>query len=57
MINLVKQIVVCDKCGRVIDEHDQIWFLNQMAGYSSELDGEELHKEFCDGCLMEFIGE
>ena len=35
MINLADCIVICDRCGKIIDENNQVWFINQLAEYGS----------------------
>lgn len=46
----------CFKCGKVLDlNNDFIWFINQQAGYGSELDGSWVNIIFCDDCLRDFL--
>lgn len=36
---------------------EQIWFINQVAEYSSDLDGAEVSICICDSCMMEFLSK
>ena len=55
MINLADCIVICDRCGKIIDENNQVWFINQLAEYGSIYDGDFISKEICDDCLENFL--
>lgn len=56
MINLEYHTVICDKCGKEI-VNEEVWFINQLAGYGSRFDGEMVSKQFCDDCLDRFLCE
>jgi hypothetical protein len=47
--------IYCDKCGKEIEQYEPMWNINQQGQYSSKLDGEHIHKQFCDKCLMKFL--
>jgi len=46
----------CYKCGETFIEDEHIWFINQMAGYHSQLDGSSVDVQICDKCLINFLG-
>ena len=54
--NILNSIVICDKCGKIIHDYDQIWFIRQLASYGSNYDGEYISKEICETCLDNFFG-
>jgi len=54
--NILNSIVICDKCGKIILDYDEIWFIRQLASYGSNYDGEYISKEICETCLEKFFG-
>jgi len=55
MINIVKT-VVCDRCKKVIEDGEPIWFISQQGEYGSMYDNEFVSVEICDDCLDDFMG-
>jgi len=48
----------CKKCGKLLDRHlDLTWQINQIGGYGSLYDNEKVVVEFCEDCLVKFIGD
>lgn len=47
----------CRKCGKVFNYEfdEQIWSINQQAGYGSRIDGETLTIKICDCCLISWL--
>jgi len=54
MINIVKTII-CDRCKKVIENDDLVWFINQRGEYGSMYDSEHISIDICDSCLDDFM--
>jgi len=55
MKNILNSVVICDKCGKILD-YDEVWFIRQLASYGSSYDGDYISKEICENCLEIFFG-
>lgn len=50
--------LLCKKCGKILDRHlDLTWQINQIGGYGSLYDNERVTFEFCEDCLVKFLGD
>lgn len=45
----------CYKCSKPLNDQDYVWYINQQAGYSSDIDGRRVDVEVCDQCMMDFL--
>lgn len=49
------KIYICDKCKKAIKQFDTVWRIQGIGNYRSFLDGQKIHKHFCDNCLNRFL--
>lgn len=50
----------CYKCGKnlnINDNSEHVWYIDQLAGYPSDIDGSQVSIVICDDCLMKFLKE
>jgi len=49
--------MVCKKCNVLLDRHfDPSWQINKIGQYGSQWDNEKVVIDFCENCLLEFLG-
>ena len=49
--------MICKKCGKILDRHFiPSWQINQIGSYGSQWDNERVVIDFCEDCLLEFLG-
>jgi len=49
--------MVCKKCDKLLDRHlIPSWQINQIGSYGSQWDNERVVIDFCEDCLLEFLG-
>ena len=49
--------MVCKKCNKILDRHfDPSWQINKVGQYGSQWDNEKVIIDFCENCLLEFLG-
>jgi len=49
--------MVCKKCGLLLDRHFiPSWQINKVGQYGSQWDNERVVIDFCEDCLLEFLG-
>jgi len=49
--------MVCKKCNVLLDRHfDPSWQINKVGHYGSQWDNEKVIIDFCENCLLEFLG-
>lgn len=53
-ICLMEEKQLCDKCGKHLNNGIP-WNVDCKAGYGSRFDGDTVHRQYCDDCLIEIF--
>jgi len=49
--------MICKKCNKILDKYfDPSWQINKVGQYGSQWDNEHVVIDFCEDCLLEFLG-